>query len=102
MVEGIRKIQTPDKTVTDIPAIERLLDENLGVLSKILGKIINSKYYKQKHRTTTENKKIGAVFRCFHGQKINLIFFQKYCNIHTKKLHSIKVKKWGSILFSLK
>jgi len=38
MVEGIRKIQTPEKTVTDIPAMERLLDENLGVLSHILGK----------------------------------------------------------------
>ena len=46
MVEGIRKIQTPEKTVTDIPAMERLLDENLGVLSHILGKVINPKDYK--------------------------------------------------------
>ena len=46
MVEGIRKIQTPDKTVTNIPAMERLLDENLGVLSHILGKVINPKDYK--------------------------------------------------------
>ena len=46
MVEGIRKIQTPDKTVTDIPAMERLLEANLGVLSKILGKVINLKYFK--------------------------------------------------------
>ena len=46
MVEGIRKIQTPDKTITNIPAMERLLDENLGVLSHILGKVINPKDYK--------------------------------------------------------
>ena len=46
MVEGIRKIQTPEKTVTNMTAIERLLDENLGVLSHILGKVINSKDYK--------------------------------------------------------
>ena len=46
-------------------------------------------------------KKFGAdyeqllrpVLLCFHGQKINLIFFCKYCRVRTEKLHRIKVKK---------
>ena len=51
---------------------------------------------------STVKKKFGAdyeqllraVFSCFHGQKINLNFFWKYCSVLTKKLHRIKVKKY--------
>ena len=45
---------------------------------------INGADYEQLMRT---------VFLCFHGQKINLFFFQKYCSVRTKTLHSLKVKK---------
>ena len=52
-------------------------------------------------RAVLVKKKFGAdyeqllrpVFLCFHGQKINLKFFRKYCSVRTKKLHRIKVKK---------
>ena len=38
---------------------------------------------------------LRPVFLCFHGQKMNLDFFGKYCSIRTKKLHRVKVKKKG-------
>ena len=42
-----------------------------------------------------------AVFLCFHGQKINLKCFWKYCSIRTKKLHRVKVKKLKKNLGSI-
>ena len=52
-------------------------------------------------QASTAKKNIGgwlwatfeARFLCFHGQKISLIFFWKYCSVRTEKLHRIKVKK---------
>ena len=34
----------------------------------------------------------GLIFLCSHGQKMNLIFFWKYCNACNKKLNRINVK----------
>ena len=31
-------------------------------------------------------------FSCFQGQKNNLFFF-KYCSVHTKKVHKMKLKE---------
>ena len=50
---------------------------------------------------TCEKKSLGPImsnfwdplFLRFHGQKINLNFFWKYCSVRTKKLHIIKVKQ---------
>ena len=46
-------------------------------------------------------KKLGAdydqllrvVSSSFQGQKNNLIFLKKYCSVHTKKMHILKVRK---------
>ena len=43
----------------------------------------------------------GRFFLCFHGQKINLIFFWKYCRVRTEKLHRIKVNKSQKVLQSI-
>ena len=44
---------------------------------------------------------LKVVSSCFQGQKKNLIFLKKYCSVHTKKLHVLKVRKPKENLYDL-